>query len=194
MCCGKPQPVEAGAGEERGIGHALVELAQPRLDVAAERHDLQVGALPQNLRLPSRRRGADDRARGQARRASAYFTLMKASRGSSRSSMARDGRGRRAATPACPSWSARRDRCSPANSASSSSLVNRPLPPASVSGRSVIMSPRRLDDDELAGALARARAPRPAGATTSRACASARGEPRVPMRILRCLQAVLSGC
>ena len=44
MRCGETEPVQPGAGEKRRVGHALLELAQPRLDVAAEPHDLEIRA------------------------------------------------------------------------------------------------------------------------------------------------------
>ena len=71
---------------------------------------------------------------------------------------------------------------SPANRASSSSLVNRPLPPASISGRSVILSPvvLMMTSSHCSGVRPCAA---PKRAATCRAWASAKGEPRVPMRI-----------
>ena len=55
---------------------------------------------------------------------------------------------RPAAPSACPSTNAPRGRSRPASSASSISLVNRPLPPASASGRSWMRSPLvRIDLD-----------------------------------------------
>ena len=49
------QSIEAGAGQERRIGNALLQLAQPRLHVAAEADDAQVGTRAQHLRLAARR-------------------------------------------------------------------------------------------------------------------------------------------
>ena len=73
---------------------------------------------------------------------------------------------------------------SPASSASSISLVNRPLPPTSASGRSWMRSPVVLMTRDLERDAGRGRAPPPGAARTSCACASASGEPRVPMRIV----------
>ena len=70
---------------------------------------------------------------------------------------------------------------SPSSSASSISRVNRPLPPMSFSGRSVMRSPvvlmttmRNASSASPWAAMSRSR--------VSVACASARAEPRVPMR------------
>jgi len=49
-----------------GVDDALVQLAESRLDVAAEVHALERGVLRQDLRLPSQRRRADDAAVLQA--------------------------------------------------------------------------------------------------------------------------------
>ena len=72
---------------------------------------------------------------------------------------------------------------SPASRASSSSLVNRPLPPASASGRSWMRSPV-----VLMTRTSKACRPGPCAASsrarTSAACARASGEPRVPIRIV----------
>ncbi len=108
--------------------------------------------------------------------------LMKASRTSSR------GRKHATVRPAgssvgmsfieCTAMSA-----SPASNASSISLVKSPLPPASLSGRSWMRSPV-----VLMARISNACRPGPCAASsrccTSRACASASGEPRVAMRIL----------
>ena len=69
----------------------------------------------------------------------------------------------------------------PASSASSISLVNRPLPPASASGRSTMISPvvRKILTSMRSGSRAATAANRP---LTSCACASASGEPRDPRR------------
>ena len=69
----------------------------------------------------------------------------------------------------------------PASSASSISLVNRPLPPASASGRSRIMSPvvRMISSAIRSAAMPWAAARR---SRTWEAWASASGLPRVPIR------------
>ena len=60
-----PQPVQAGHGEEGRVGHPVAQLAHPGLHVAAELHQLQVGAAMRQLRPAAQRRGADRRALGQ---------------------------------------------------------------------------------------------------------------------------------
>ena len=77
---------------------------------------------------------------------------------------------------------------SPASSAMSISLVNRPLPPASASGRSWIASPLvRMMRSSMVSS------PQPCASASRRrvslACASASGEPRVPRT--RCGEAVM---
>ncbi len=71
----------------------------------------------------------------------------------------------------------------PAISASSISLVNRPLPPASDRGRSWMRSPVVLMA-QISKPGAAAPCAEASRRSTSRACASASGEPRVPMRTL----------
>ena len=105
---------------------------------------------------------------------------MKASRGSSR------GRNADSTRPGGRTVGMSFDECTarsiaPAASASSISLVNRPFPPTSASGRSWMASPVvRM----ILISMRSASSP-PAAASrrcTSRACASASGEPREPMR------------
>ncbi len=62
---GEAEPLEAGEREQRRIDLAGIELAQPRLHIAAERYDAEVGPQPLHQRLPPQRGGADHRARGQ---------------------------------------------------------------------------------------------------------------------------------
>ena len=90
--------------------------------------------------------------------------------------------GRPAATSACPWPNAPRDRSSPASSASSISLVNRPLPPASASGRSWMRSPVVRITSNLDPLRDRAVRRAPARRAPCAACASASGLPRVPIR------------
>ena len=47
------QTVQTGHGEEGTFGHTIGELFQPRLHIAAEFDDLQVGTLVQQLRTAS---------------------------------------------------------------------------------------------------------------------------------------------
>src|SRR6185312_8665575 len=106
--------------------------------------------------------------------------LMKASRASSRS--------RHAASinPGCDTVGMSFDECTArstrrSSSASSISLVNRPLPPTSDNGRSWILSPevRMITSSTASSASPKATASR---ARTVRACTSASGLPRVPRR------------
>ena len=41
------EPLQSGQRQQRGVGRALVELAQARLDIAAQRHDPEIGTQPQ---------------------------------------------------------------------------------------------------------------------------------------------------
>jgi uroporphyrinogen decarboxylase len=61
----KAKACEPGAGEQRGVDCALLQFTQARVDVAAQRHDLQVGPQSFHLRLPPQRRGANDGSGGQ---------------------------------------------------------------------------------------------------------------------------------
>ena len=56
---GETQPIETGAGEERGLGHAFGKLAQSRLDVAAKLDRFHIGPEAEKLRGAAYRRGAD---------------------------------------------------------------------------------------------------------------------------------------
>ena len=51
----KPQTLQPGKREQRGVGHAALELGDPRLDIAAEVDDLKVGPQPLHLRLAAKR-------------------------------------------------------------------------------------------------------------------------------------------
>ena len=68
---GQAQPVQPGHGQEGRNRHALLQLAQPGLHVAAELDHLQVGPPVQQLRPPAQARGADHRALRQLREAGA---------------------------------------------------------------------------------------------------------------------------
>ena len=56
------QPLQAGGGEHDRVVLPFVELAQPRVEVAAQRLDLQVGPLRAQLHDAAQARGADARA------------------------------------------------------------------------------------------------------------------------------------
>ena len=177
---GEPQPFEPGERQQSGVDLAGIELAQARLDIAADVHHREIGAQPLDHRLPAQRCGADDSAVREVRARCRSLRLMKTSR---------DILARQHATIASPTGStvgmslaectARSIRL--ASSASSISLVNRPLPPTSASGRSG--SCRRWCGSSRSRC---ARAPAPCAAAsracTCRAWTSASGLPRVPMR------------
>ncbi len=55
----QPEPLHAGERQQRGVDLAVVELAQPRLHVAAQRRHLQVRPQPLGNRLPPQRGGAE---------------------------------------------------------------------------------------------------------------------------------------
>ncbi len=59
------ETLEPGHGQERGIDLTLGQLAQAGLDVAAQRHHLDIGPRQQHLGLAAQRGGAHDRARRQ---------------------------------------------------------------------------------------------------------------------------------
>ena len=65
--CGVKQaePLQAGDGEQRRVGFAGLDLAQPRLDVAAQRHDGKVRPQALDQGLPPQRCRADHRAARQ---------------------------------------------------------------------------------------------------------------------------------
>ena len=56
------EPLQAGDREQRRVGLAGLDLAQPRLDIAAQRHDGEIRPQALDQRLPPQRRGADHRA------------------------------------------------------------------------------------------------------------------------------------
>ena len=49
MRCGEPEPLEPGARQHDGVELRLVELAQARVDVAAQRHDVRSGRAERKL-------------------------------------------------------------------------------------------------------------------------------------------------
>ncbi len=62
---GQAQALEAGGSEDDGGVFAAIELAQPGIEVAAQRLDDQVGEAGGDQRLAAQAAGADDRAVGQ---------------------------------------------------------------------------------------------------------------------------------
>ena len=140
----------------------------------------KIGAQALHHRLPAQRRGADRRA---ARQLGDGLRLA--------ADEQRRAGPRAPETPTAPGPSGSTvgmslDECTarsivPATSASSISLVNRPLPPTSASGRSWMRSPLvRITSISIRSGS------RPCAAAsacrTMRACASASGLPRVPSR------------
>ena len=65
----KPEAIEPGAREHGGVDHALGHLAQPRVDVAAQDLDVEIGARRAHLADAPQAGGADAAARRQRRRA-----------------------------------------------------------------------------------------------------------------------------
>ncbi len=55
------QPLQAGEREQRRLDLNALALGQARVDIAAQRDDLQIGAATQELGAPAQRGGADDR-------------------------------------------------------------------------------------------------------------------------------------
>ena len=178
---GTPEAIEPGHRQQRRVDHALVELAQARLDVAAQQRrpsGRAAAAAPwpgagATRSRPPRRGASVVEARGLAADEGVAHVLAR--------QVADDRRARAAARSAGPWRSGPRDRPRRRSAPESISLVNRPLPPMSVSGRSCTMSPEvRITTSSIASmSIPWAAAMR---ARTSRACASASGLPRVPMR------------
>jgi hypothetical protein len=67
----KAQPLQAGEREQRRLDLNALALGQARVDIAAQRDDLQIGAATQELGAPAQRGGADDRTPPQVGDASA---------------------------------------------------------------------------------------------------------------------------
>jgi hypothetical protein len=66
---GQSQAPQAGQSEDGGIGLAAAELGEPGLDIAAQRHDLEIGPGVQRQRGAARRRGGERAALRQLRQA-----------------------------------------------------------------------------------------------------------------------------
>ena len=107
---------------------ALAALAQPRVDVPAQRLDRERRLEREQLRAPAHRRGADPHARTGARR------RRTARRADPRAAGRRRRRALRCRSTSCPSPSGRRRRCGRSSSASSSSLTKTPRAPISPNG------------------------------------------------------------
>ena len=183
-----PEPDQSGGREHDRVEAAGVELAQPRLDVAADASNGRLGmtrrAARRGARCSCRRaRPREDvpasrcsrRQHVASRRGLCGDGRISASRGSSRGSIAPTP-GRPASTGrSLALWTARST--APRASASSISLTNRRLPPASEGARSGETVAGRGDEHHLAGAPRRSSRPPPCWA-----CQRASGLPRVPMR------------
>ena len=61
----EPETAQAGQRQQGGVAHAVADLVEPGLHVAAQGDDLEVRARVQQLGLAAHRTGADDRARRQ---------------------------------------------------------------------------------------------------------------------------------
>jgi hypothetical protein len=64
---GEAEPLEPAQREHHRVDLSAVELLEPRVHIAADRHDHQIGPLAQQLRLPAQRRRADLRILRQGR-------------------------------------------------------------------------------------------------------------------------------
>src|SRR5258705_11007701 len=56
------EPVQPGRGKYDGVVFSLVKLTQPRVDIAANRHDEKIGSQGLDLSLPAQAAGANRRA------------------------------------------------------------------------------------------------------------------------------------
>ena len=73
---GQAQALQSGERQERRVSHAFFELAQPRLDIAAQRHDLQIRPVHQHLGTAAQGRGADPAPRREGGEAQAYPLVL----------------------------------------------------------------------------------------------------------------------
>ena len=136
----EPEPLQSGRRQDDRVVPAVVELAQPRVDVAAQRLDRRAAetaraAAPRDAGSTCRRWHRPGIAASDA-----CALDTNASRGSSRAEIAAStkpsGTSIGTSFSECTARSAR-----PSRSAVSSSLMNRPLPPIVASGRSSTRSP-----------------------------------------------------
>ena len=94
----KPEPLQAGRGEDDRVVSAFVELAQARVHVAAQRLDDELRKALAQLRLAPQARSADDRAVGQRVERVVAIGNERVAR-----VLARHDRGEREAVGRCPS-------------------------------------------------------------------------------------------
>ena len=172
-------PLEPRNRKQRRIRHALVELPQPRIDIAAERHHHEVRPVPQHLRRPPDRRRSS-RAPGGSASTLAAIRDTKASRTSSRS------RNTGSTRPSGSTVDRSLLECtprsiSPASSAASISRENSPLPPAVLERHVLQPVAARRDHPDLDRSPAQPWASHRSRATRL-AWTSASAEPRVPSR------------
>ena len=167
--CSRPSRDQPGAGEHERVGLALGELAQPGVDVAAQLHDLQVGAQRAQLRGPAQAAGPDPApAAGSA--SSEWRAADRVPGVGARSGTAHELEAGIELGRARPWPSARRRRCGPSSSARSSSETQRDL---SSSSRAAVAQRGDRDDLHLGPAA-------PRRSATHRAWVSASALPRVP--------------
>ena len=137
----EPQPRQAGGGEHDGVVLPPVELRQARVDVAAQQAHLQAGMALDDLRLAPQARGSDGGAIGHLRQGCCSWQIPKhpvdLRVAVIAASMKPGGSSAGTSFIECTARSAR-----PSAIAFSSSLTNRPLPPAWSSRRSMSSSPR----------------------------------------------------
>ena len=162
------EPDQAGCGEHQRVDLAVGELAQARVDVAAELDDVEVrraarAAAPRGARWPCPR-ARPPAARPATRRRPARRAGRRAAGAPTSSSPSGNSLGTSFALCTARSMS-------PASSASSSSLTQRSL--SRTRGPAALRSPRRRDRDQLGVAANRS--------ATVCACASASGLARVPI-------------
>ena len=125
---GEPQPVEPAGREHDRVEAALAALAEPRVDVAAERLDRERGLEREQLGAPANRS-----ASRSASRAAIPLAPQSASRGSSRARYAPTTRPSASVeVMSFAEWTATSIR--PSSSASSSSLTKTPRSPISPNG------------------------------------------------------------
>ena len=175
------EPLQAGERQQRGVDLAVLELAQPRLDIAAQRRHVEVGPQPLGDRLPPQRGGAD---RGAARQFGERFRLA-ADEHVARV-LALEA-GRQHAGPAAKTVGMSLAECTARSMRRSMQrlldLLGEQALAADLGQRPVLdRVAGGADDHEFDRAPRRRPGRRASRARTMRACASASGLPRVPMR------------
>ena len=123
------EPLEPGGGEHERVDLARGELAQPRVDVAAQLDDLEVGPHGEQLRAPAQRAGADARALAAAPSSDGARRTSDVARVRARAATPTSARARPPARPARPWPSAPRGRSRPPAAPASSAPTQRDLSP-----------------------------------------------------------------